>query len=85
MKRRDARGFSYSVFYEQAAEGGYVASVPALSGCHTQGQALEEAERNIKKPSRCAWRVWRRMGKRFPERAPLFKEELACQFLFPLS
>lgn len=39
--------FSYSVYYEEASEGGYVASVPALPGCHTQGETLEEAERNI--------------------------------------
>jgi predicted RNase H-like HicB family nuclease len=39
---------SYSVYYEQAAEGGYVALVPALPGCHTQGETLEEAERNSK-------------------------------------
>ncbi len=47
MKRASKR-ISYSVFYEQAAEGGYVASVPALPGCHTQGETLEEAERNVK-------------------------------------
>ena len=40
--------FSYSVFYEQALEGGYVAIVPALPGCHTQGETLEEAERNVR-------------------------------------
>ena len=40
--------YSYSVFYEAAAEGGYVAFVPALPGCHTQGETLEEAEANIK-------------------------------------
>lgn len=48
MARRKAREFSYSVFYQQAPEGGYVATVPALPGCHTQGETLEEAERNIK-------------------------------------
>ncbi|MGA2435566.1 MAG: type II toxin-antitoxin system HicB family antitoxin [Bryobacteraceae bacterium] len=48
MKRNSARSFSYSVFYEQAAEGGYVAFVPALPGCHTQGESLEETERNVK-------------------------------------
>jgi predicted RNase H-like HicB family nuclease len=48
MKRMAKRALSYSVFYEQAGEGGYVASVPALPGCHTQGETLEEAERNIK-------------------------------------
>jgi len=48
MARKRAREFCYSVFYEQAPEGGYVALVPALPGCHTQGETLEEAERNVK-------------------------------------
>jgi predicted RNase H-like HicB family nuclease len=48
MKRNSTRAVSYSVFYEQAAEGGYVAFVPALPGCHTQAETLEEAERNVK-------------------------------------
>jgi antitoxin HicB len=48
MKSRGRKTVSYSVFYEQAAEGGYVASVPALPGCHTQGENLEEAEANVK-------------------------------------
>jgi len=48
MKRKIARDFAYSVFYHQAAEGGYVASVPALPGCHTHGETVEETERNVK-------------------------------------
>jgi predicted RNase H-like HicB family nuclease len=48
MKRRPSKNFSYSVYYEQAAEGGFVAFVPALPGCHTQGETLEETERNVK-------------------------------------
>jgi antitoxin HicB len=48
MKRRSPKTLSYSVFYEQAPEGGYVALVPALPGCHTQGESLEETERNVK-------------------------------------
>ena len=48
MKRKESKTFSYSVFYEQAPEGGYVAFVPALPGCHTQGETLEETERNVK-------------------------------------
>ncbi|OHA01084.1 MAG: hypothetical protein A3C11_01150 [Candidatus Sungbacteria bacterium RIFCSPHIGHO2_02_FULL_49_12] len=39
---------SYSVFYETARGGGYVAYVPTLPGCHTQGETLEEAEKNIR-------------------------------------
>ena len=48
MKRKPTTALSYSVFYEQASEGGFVATAPALPGCHTQGETLEEAERNIK-------------------------------------
>lgn len=48
MKSKTPRSFSYAVFYEQAPEGGYVALVPALPGCHTQGDTLEETERNVK-------------------------------------
>lgn len=40
--------YSYSVFYESSDEGGYTAHVPALPGCHSQGDTLEEAETNIK-------------------------------------
>ncbi len=48
MKGKPSKRFSYSVFYEQASEGGYVAFVPALPGCHTQGETLEETESNVK-------------------------------------
>jgi predicted RNase H-like HicB family nuclease len=39
---------SFSVVYEADPEGGYVAFIPSLPGCHTQGDTLEEAEHNIK-------------------------------------
>lgn len=38
---------SFSVIYEEAPEGGYAAFVPSLPGCHTQGETIEEAEKNI--------------------------------------
>lgn len=33
----------YTVIFEPAEEGGFVASVPALPGCSTQGETFEEA------------------------------------------
>lgn len=42
------RVYNYSVFYESAPEGGYVATVPVLPGCYSQGETLEEVEFNIK-------------------------------------
>lgn len=32
----------YTVVFEPAEEGGFVASVPALPGCFTQGETFEE-------------------------------------------
>jgi predicted RNase H-like HicB family nuclease len=48
MKNKTPRTFSYSVFCEHAPEGGYLAFVSTLPGCHTQGETLEETERNVK-------------------------------------
>ena len=33
---------TYTVHIEPAEEGGYVAFFPALPGCHTQGETVEE-------------------------------------------
>jgi predicted RNase H-like HicB family nuclease len=42
------RYYTYTVKMEMAKEGGYVVTVPALPGCHTQGRTYEEAEANAK-------------------------------------
>lgn len=38
----------YTVVLQQEPDGGYVATVPALPGCVSQGDSREEALRNIK-------------------------------------
>jgi predicted RNase H-like HicB family nuclease len=38
----------YTVVLEQEADGGYVASVPALPGCVSQGDSRDEALANIR-------------------------------------
>jgi predicted RNase H-like HicB family nuclease len=43
-----AKEYSFTVFYEEAEEGGFVARVPALPGCHTQGETIEETEANVR-------------------------------------
>jgi predicted RNase H-like HicB family nuclease len=47
MKKAAQDTLSYSVFYKEDPEGGLVAHVPALAGCHTHGETLEETERNV--------------------------------------
>ena len=38
----------YTVILEQEPDGGYVASVPALPGCITQGDTRDEVLRNVR-------------------------------------
>ena len=34
---------NYTVIFDPAKEGGFVVHVPALPGCHTQGETLDDA------------------------------------------
>ena len=36
-----------TVVYEPAQVGGYIAYAPSLPGCNTEGDTIEEAEKNI--------------------------------------
>ena len=36
--------YKYTVIFEPAEEGGYIAHIPALNGIATQGETLEEAK-----------------------------------------
>jgi len=38
----------YTIIIHQAEEGGYWAEVPALPGCYSQGETLEEAMENTR-------------------------------------
>jgi predicted RNase H-like HicB family nuclease len=73
MKKRASRAFSYSVFYEQASEGGYVAFVPTLPGCHTQGETLEETERNVKEAIAVYLESLSAHGETIPVEGPSFQ------------
>ncbi len=45
---QSANILTYTVLFERATEGGYIASVPLLPGCMTQGETFEEARENVK-------------------------------------
>jgi len=47
-KKISQKILKYTAIFEPASEGGYVASVPALPGCATQGETFEEASAMIK-------------------------------------
>ncbi len=83
MKRKAARAVSYSVFYEQAAEGGYVAFVPSLPGCHTQGDTLEETERNVKEAIALYLESLIAHGEPIPEEGPSFQGRVSVPISVP--
>jgi predicted RNase H-like HicB family nuclease len=59
--------------YEAVAEGGYVALVPALPGCHSQGESLEEAENNIKEAVEVYLESLISHGEPIPEETRIFR------------
>jgi predicted RNase H-like HicB family nuclease len=44
----ESRAICYTVILEQEADGGYVASVPALPACVSRGDTRDEAVENIR-------------------------------------
>jgi len=41
-------GMRYTVIFDAQPDGGYHASCPALPGCHSEGDTLDEATANIR-------------------------------------
>ena len=83
MKNRASKTFSYSVFYEQVAEGGYVAFVPALPGCHTQGETLEETECNVKEAIALYLESLAANGEAIPEEGQSFQGRVSVPLSVP--
>jgi len=58
--------YQYTVIYERDDEdGGWIASVPSLH-CHTQGETLEEVEKNIKESVLCCLEGFQEIGENIP-------------------
>ena len=61
----------YTVVLEQEADGGYVASVPALPGCVSQGDTRQEALSNIREAIELYVEDCREAGDPVPTEGPL--------------
>src|ERR1035441_4435556 len=48
LKRESHMQRNFDVVVEKDEEGHYIASVPALPGCHTQARSLDELDRRIR-------------------------------------
>jgi len=59
--------YEYTVVFEPAEEGGYVVDVPAIPGCHTQGDSLREARKNAIEAIQCFLEYWIEEEKPIPK------------------
>ena len=57
----------YTVILEREEDGGYHAFVPALHGCHSQGDTLEEAVENIREAMEAYEESLKASGEPLPE------------------
>jgi antitoxin HicB len=73
---------TYTVHIEPAEEGGYVAFFPALPGCHTQGETLEEVIAMAKDALAGFLESLRENGEPIPMESPLSRQ---VGFDLPLS
>jgi predicted RNase H-like HicB family nuclease len=48
MNTQESKNYSFSVVLTPEAEGGFTVSVPAIPGCFTEGDSLEEALENAR-------------------------------------
>ncbi len=55
--------YRFQVVIEQDEDGFFVADVPALQGCHTQGKTFEEAIENIQEVIRMCVEEMRQEGR----------------------
>ena len=59
----------YTVVFEQEHDGGYSVSVPALPGCHSQGDTRGEAMANIREAIELYVETLRDAGETIPTEA----------------
>lgn len=80
MKNNSDKRFSFSVIYEQSPDGGYVAFVPTLPGCHTQGETIEEAEKNIQEAIELYLESLKAHGEKIPQELRILQGKIEIQF-----
>ncbi len=74
---------SFSVIYEEAPEGGYVAFVPTLPGCHSQGETIEEAEKNIQEAIELYLESLSAHHEDIPKERRVFQSKVDIQYPLP--
>ena len=58
--------YKYTVVVERDEDGMYVASVPAIQGCYTQGETYAEAMKNIRDAIKLSIDARKQLGEQIP-------------------
>ena len=53
---------TYKVFIKKGEDSLYIASVPSLPGCHSQGKTIDEARKNIEEAVKGYLKVAKKFG-----------------------
>lgn len=65
---------SFTVIIRPDEDGGFVATVPALVGCYTQGDTLDETRANVLEAIRGYLKVLRDSGEPIPDDSKIITE-----------
>ncbi len=65
---------SFTVIIRPDEDGGFVASVPSLPGCYTQGETLDDTRENVQEAIRGYLQVLRDGGDPIPDDSQLITE-----------
>ncbi len=82
-RQRRKKMYSFSVHYEATSDGGFVAIVPALPGCHTQGETLEETEQNVREAIELYLSSLAAHGEPLPEEEQSFQGRVSVPVSIP--
>ena len=55
---------TFKVFIKKGEDGKFIASVPTLTGCHSQGETIDEARKNIEEAVKGYLKVAKKFGDR---------------------
>jgi len=67
---------SYTLIFHQAEEGGYWVEAPALPGCYSQGESIEETIKNIREAIEAHIEALKEEGQEIPEEGEFVKGEI---------
>jgi predicted RNase H-like HicB family nuclease len=72
-----SRKRNFDVIIHEAEEGGFWAECPALSGCYSQGESIEEVKSNIKEAMDLYIEDLREKKKRIPVQRKIYITSIA--------